>query len=470
MSIRKVNERDDADGGTRETMHGTGSQLLYYITLSKPVESVPTISRYITYFYMDKRHEERYQRRKAKRERRKIACARKYSVPEHVFSFQSIANGYKRCRKQSAWKSSTQAFGSNLFVNAAKESDDLLSGKWHPKGFHEFDIVERGKPRHIKSVKMSEKSVQAALTDECLMPVMSRNLIYDNGACLPDKGMDFTLRRLDEHLKWHFRHYGISGGILIFDFHGYFNSIKHNTLKDMVHDKVRDPLICHTYDQCIDAFNEPDVPDDEQKGLGLGSHVSQISAVSYPNAIDHWIKDDLKIHGYARYNDDGYIMHPDIEYLKDIALEFEKRAADLGISMNPKKFRIIKFGKPFRFLKVRYFITDTGRVVRRPAKDAATKERHKLRKFRELLDEDRKPYCEINMEFHSWVCSQNKGCCFHMLVNMIRYYNNLFADHGGYKMPPHKKKKQRKRYHLIKTALRTARKVSTYGNIQKDLL
>lgn len=149
----------------------------------------------------DKRHEARYQRRKAKRKQKKLDYAKKFSIPEHVFGFQSIADGYKRCRKQSAWKPSTQAYGSNLFINAAQESDALLSGMWKPKGFYEFDIVERGKPRHIKSVKMSEKSVQAALTDKCLIPVMSRSLIYDNSACLPGKGTDFTLRRLDEHLR-----------------------------------------------------------------------------------------------------------------------------------------------------------------------------------------------------------------------------------------------------------------------------
>lgn len=252
----------------------------------------------------------------------------------------------------------------------------------------------------------------------------------------------------------------MKGGILIFDFHGYFDCIIHCILKEMVHDKVIDPLICHTYDQCIDAFNAPGITYEEQKGLGLGSHVSQISAVSYPNSIDHWIKDNLGIHGYARYNDDGYIMCPDINYLKDIAFEFEKRAAALGISMNPKKFRIVKFGKPFRFLKVRYFITGSGRVVKRPSRDAAVKERHKLRKFKSLLNEGKKPYSEINIEFYSWLCSQNKGQCFHMLTNIIRYYNDIFADFDGFALPKRRKSSQRKRYHLIKAALIESRKVN----------
>lgn len=474
----------------------------HFITSDRPAEPAPTIIRYIvwnrlniktvgkcaeiagkqsrncreiicttarkivafrTWKMADKRHEKRYQWRKAERERRKAECATKYSRPEDVFSIQSIADAYKRVRKQSRWKASTQAFGANLFINAEKESEELLSGAWKPKGFHEFDIVERGKPRHIRSVKISEKCVQAALTDGCLMPVMTRNLIYDNGACIPGKGTDFTLRRLTEHLRWHYRHFGLSGGILLYDFHGYFDSIRHTPLEEMVCGAVRELLLMHTYRQCIDAFNVPGVPYMSQKGIGLGSHVSQISAVAYPNAIDHWIKDILGIRGYGRYNDDGYIIHPDIGTLEKIAAELEKRAAALGITMNPKKFRIIRFGKPFRFLKVRFFITDSGEVVKRPAKDAAKKERRKLRKLRSLLDTGKKPYPEINAEFHAWLSGQNKGACFHTLVSMIGFYNTLFADHGGYRMPPIRKRKQKKRRRMIRAALAEARRREISG-------
>jgi len=52
------------------------------------------------------------------------------------------------------------------------------------------------------------------------------------------------------------------------------------------------------------------------KGLGLGSQVSQISAVFYPNSVDHFIKDKLGIKTYGRYMDDGYIIHNNIKELK----------------------------------------------------------------------------------------------------------------------------------------------------------
>lgn len=36
-----------------------------------------------------------------------------------------------------------------------------------------------------------------------------------------------------------------------------------------------------------------------------------------PNKLDHFIKEKLGIKGYARYMDDGYLIHPSKEYLKE---------------------------------------------------------------------------------------------------------------------------------------------------------
>jgi hypothetical protein len=404
----------------------------------------------------DKRHIDRYFRRLKKREKRKELLRSQYANPEIVFSTASIVAGYKKTSKQSRWKSSTQSFGANLFVNAEKESSDLLNREWHPKGFHEFDIVERGKHRHIKSVHISEKCVQAALCNECLIPIIKPSLVFNNGACLPGKGTDFSLNRLTCDLRWHYQHFGLSGGIFVFDFHSYFDNIPHKSVKDLVFNAVKEKTICDVYNQCIDAFS---LETDEQLGLGLGSQVSQITAIAYPSkAIDHWIKDELGIHGFGRYNDDGYIICENIDRLEHIKNEFVKRAASLGITMNPKKCRIIKFGEQFEFLKVRFSVCRTGRVVRKQNRKSITKEHGKLRKLKEMMIHGQKPYAEIHIEFNSWLCSQNKGKGFHLTVNMIMYFDALFFEQGGYTPPTKWKRRQNKRYRMI----RYAKKVAEY--------
>ncbi len=316
--------------------------------------------------------------------------------------------------------------------------------------------MERGKPRHIKSVKISEKCVQAALCNECLIPIIQPSLIYNNGACLPGKGTDFSLKRLTEDLRWHYQHYGMNGGIFVFDFHAYFDSIPHQGAEELILEAIQNQSICRAYNQCIDAFDKG-TGSVRGKGLGLGSQVSQITAISYPSkTIDHWVKDQLSVHGFGRYNDDGYLICESLEKLENIKREFITRASDLGITMNPKKCRIIKFGKSFKFLKVRFTVKGSGKVVKRPNKKSVAKEHRKLRKLHNLMVEGKKPFREVHMEFHSWLCSQNKGCSFFITVNMISYFDRLFETQGGYVPPAKGKRHQNKRYHQLRYAKRLA--------------
>ena len=405
------------------------------------------------------RREARYQRRRARRQAKADSVVGKYANPNEIFSAHAIVEGYKKSRKASGWKASTQAFGSNLFTNAFRESRNLKSNTWRPKGFYEFDIVERGKPRHIQSVCMAEKCVQSSISNGCLVPILGRSLIYDNGASLKNKGTDFALNRFVRHLRWHFARYGKEGGIYFFDFSGYFSHIPHLPLKERVHAKIQNPSIIRVYDLLIDAFRPKGVLPSEAEGLGLGSQVSQISAVFYPNAIDHWVKDTMGIHCYARYMDDGYIIMHDIEKLKSIAARFERMCLEYGIAPNRKKCRIIKLTGAFRFLKVRFFITDKGKIVRRTHREAVTKEHRRLRKLRTLLDDGRKPFEQINMEFHAWLCSQIRCQSYHITLNMISYFDRLFEDYGGYSFPSkHPKRYQKRRYKLIRTAMGFSRR------------
>lgn len=184
------------------------------------------------------------------------------------------------------------------------------------------------------------------------------------------------------------------------------------------------------------------------KGLGLGSQVSQISAVFYPNSIDHFIKDKLKIKTYGRYMDDGYIIHNNIEELKEIVKIFEKKCNELGIILNKKKCKILKFTSQFSYLKIRFFITETGKIVKRLSREGVKKERKRLRKFFRYLQESRMSYKEIYYNFHSWLCSRRNGYSFHIKLNMVRYFNNLFKEYGYYK-PLHLKNRKYKILNFI---------------------
>lgn len=98
-------------------------------------------------------------------------------------------------------------------------------------------------------------------------------------------------------------------------------------------------------------------------GLGLGSQISQISAIRYPNEMDYTIKCKMRMRQYARYNDDSYIISNSKEYL-NCALKTIKDICNVyNIKLNPKKTRIVKLSNGVKYLKHRFVLTKTGKVL-----------------------------------------------------------------------------------------------------------
>ena len=143
-----------------------------------------------------------------------------------------------------------------------------------------------------------------------------------------------------------------------------------------IHDSRLNRL-CRQFVSCTDENRSPER---HGKGLYIGPEDSQIYAVAYPNKIDHRIKDTWRLKYYGRYMDDSYIIvrtkAEAQSILKNLLLEYAK----LGIIVSPKKTQIVKLDHGFKFLKTRYILTNSGRVIRKPDREGVTRERHKLKK------------------------------------------------------------------------------------------
>ena len=79
--------------------------------------------------------------------------------------------------------------------------------------------------------------------------------------------------------------------------------------------------------------------------------------------------------------DDWYIMNPSKEELEDLLENICEIAAELGIHINRKKTRIVKISSKYKFLQIKYTLTDTGKVIKRINPDRVTAMRRKLKKL-----------------------------------------------------------------------------------------
>ena len=367
------------------------------------------------------RREARYQRRKAKRLAHRLAVAEEHKDIEELFSFESLYDSYMLCKRNTNWKASVQRYGLRLVDKLVHLVDACCNLSYYSPGFYCFDVNERGKLRHIKSVCIEERVVQKSLTRKCLIPVLSRTLIYDNGATLKHRGIHHQLERLYVHLQRHYRTYGNFGFIYLFDFTNYFGSIPTNALVNDIRDYIIFDNVMHYVEKFIFAFGEV--------GIGLGSEISQISAVFYPNPIDHYIKDQMRIKGFGRFMDDGYIICHSKKYLKQVIQGLKLRCKKLGIKLNEKKSRMQKLSKQFTFLKPRIRLADTGKIIKRVVKSTITRERRRLKKYHKLYKNGLMTYEQIEMAYKSWKGSiKKRGLVYRSIQRLDRLFNQLFIE------------------------------------------
>lgn len=367
----------------------------------------------------EERREARYQRRRAKRTERKAAQYARNDNFEWVFSYDHLYHSYKMCRRNVAWKASVQKYVTQAPLNVLQTYTRLQKGTFKSSGFFEFDIMERGKLRHIRSVTIGERVVQRCLCDYALVPMLCRTFVYDNGASMKNKGYTFASKRLTQHLHEHYRKYGQTGYVLLFDFSKFFDRVSHRLVKGILYKEFADDRLLALTEHFIDAFGEV--------GMGLGSQISQVLALASANRLDHYIKEVCRIRGYGRYMDDGYLIHPDKAYLEKCLEGIKALCDELEITLNTKKTQIVKLSHGFTYLKVRYYLLPSGKVLKKMARRSVVRMRHKLKAFRRKVTDGKMTYQDVYQSWQSWKAYASNFNAWRSIQSVAALYNQLFV-------------------------------------------
>lgn len=364
------------------------------------------------------RHEARYQRRKAKREERQNVVRSRITY-ERVFTYRRLYRSYQICRRGVAWKTPVQKYIAQAPLEVYETQRALMKGKFKTGGYHEFDVYERGKCRHIQAVPVRERVVQRCLCDYAIIPGVESSFIYDNGACRKNKGYHFAIRRLVCHLQRHYRKHGQEGYILLFDFSKFFNRISHRLLHGILEKKLPDKRIRDLTEQIIGAYGDV--------GLGLGSQISQTLALASADPLDHAVKTRMRIKGYGRYNDDGYLIHHDKGVLETCLEYIRQICRELGIVLNERKTRIAKLSHGFTWLKTRFYLLPGGRVLRKICKRNVTRIRQKFKRLRVRLTKKLMTFEPIRAVWESFRAYAAYFSAWHTIQSVQKLFMQLFG-------------------------------------------
>lgn len=383
-----------------------------------------------------------------------IAAISAASIME-ILTGDNLVKATKRLEKSGGWKYQPQKFILNRLTKISELKKCIENGTYYPEEGTKFRIRENGHERIINAMTARDAVLQHALADEILIKGLKKFLIHDNGASLKGKGISFTRRRFEEHLRWHYRRHGTNGYVLMIDFRKYFDNIRHDKALKMIQDKIPDPKIIEivkrifeTYEVDVSYSTDPDIeskvfnsfeyqkiPKELQTGkrfmrksIGIGSQISQIMGIYYPTEIDNYCKTVKGIHCYDVYMDDRIIIHQSKEYLKNLLAEIEEIAGTLGIFINHKKTQIVKISHGFTWLKTRYILTDTGKVIKKIPRDVVTRERRKLKALSQMARDGEISWDAVAEQYKSWRGGKERYNAWHTLKRMDELYKEMAED------------------------------------------
>lgn len=190
-------------------------------------------------------------------------------------------------------------------------------------------------------------------------------------------------------------------------------------IKAVVRKEFTDERLIQIIEHFIDAFGDV--------GLGLGSQISQTFALTAANRLDHYIKEVLHIKHYARYMDDGYLIHPSKEYLKKCLASIEQICDMLHLKLNKKKTQIVKLTHGFTFLKVKFRITESGKIIKKVYHRSVTKMRQKLKSFYRLYCDKVMTISDVYASVQSWFAYTKNFNAYRTRRSVGALYDRLFV-------------------------------------------
>lgn len=375
-----------------------------------------------------------------------------------------LYDAFRASMKGSAWKEEPQKFEIDFLSEIVKLKHELVAREYQTMPGSEFTLSERGKVRHIHGGRMRDRVVRHALCDTVLDEALQSYLIYNNSASQKGKGVSFARKMFEKDLhNYWLKHRTNDGYVGFVDFSKFYDNIRHDKAKEMVSAKV-DEFSGWLFGQIVDTFRiDVSYMDDEEyagcinqkfdsvkyhqqipkerrtgqkfmdKSVDIGDQVSQDIGIFYPVQVDNYAKIVRGAKMYGRYMDDIYIIGNTKEYIASVIHGITEQAGELGIFINERKTRIVELSSTFKYLQIKYSLTDSGKVIKRINPKSVSRERRKLKAYKRMCEKGKIEYNAVEQAYKSWMGANVPVMSKKQVENMKQLYKGLYGKEPRWK-------------------------------------
>ena len=385
-------------------------------------------------------------------------------MTDTIADLNLLYDSFKASMKGSAWKEEPQRFEIDFLSQIVQLKQEIESRTYETSPGTEFILNERGKIRHIHGARMRDRVVRHALCDGVLGDALKPYLIHNNGASQKGKGLTFAREMFTRDLHNYWIKYRSNVGYIGFiDFSKFYDNIRHDLVKKMVKPLIGEEPgwlmdeILKTFEIDVSymtdeefagcmgrKFNSveyyetvtPEMRTGEKfmpKSVEIGDQVSQDIGIYFPTPVDNYVKIVRGVKWYGRYMDDMYIICRDLDELKSVIAGAISVAEAMGMFINQRKTHIAKLGETYRFLQIRYTLTEKGRVIQRINQKAVTREHRRFSAYKKLIAEGRMSYADVENAARSWMGDYARLMSRKQIDHMKAHYKMLFGRELSWK-------------------------------------
>lgn len=385
-----------------------------------------------------------------------------------ITDLNALHDGFRASMRGSACKEGAQRFEMDWLSEIVKIKREVENRTYETQAGSEFLLNERGRVRRIHGVTMRDRVLRHALCDGELEDKLAPYLHYNNCASQRGKGLSFAREAFakDLHNYW-LEHRTNDGYVAFVDMSKFYDNIRHDKIRETMYPHisptarwVMDKILEHfrvdvsylsdeAYATCLDRKHDSVAYYAEtteamrtgekwmSKGVDIGDQASQNIGVFFPTPMDNYASTVRGCRRYGRYTDDIAIVHHDKRELRDIVEGICRVADALGLYINAKKTRIVKLSQTYKYLQIKYTLTDTGRVIKRINPKNVTRERRRLKAYKRQLDAGRITYEDVEQSAKSWMGTYAKLMSKDQIRHMKALYKALFGKELIWKSKSH---------------------------------
>ena len=247
------------------------------------------------------------------------------NIYHKIYDIENLILAHKKASKDKAHYCEVKAMNKNPMPILLKIQRQLIDKTYFIKPTdYKFKVIkDKGKERELMKLRYNpHRIVQWAIMLH-LEKMFISNFCYHSCASIPNGGMDRAYKLTEKYLKDREN----TQYCLKIDVKKFYPSIDKEILKKKLRYKIKDKELLWLLDVIIDSY-----PRD--KGVPIGSYLSQYFANFYLSDFDHWLKETKSVKYVVRYMDDIVILHKNKDYLHKLRKEIQDYwAVNLNLTM-----------------------------------------------------------------------------------------------------------------------------------------